>query len=159
MSTTPCASSSGYTREEFLQMGIDDLNPNHSARRSGSPREFKTRGIGATEEAVAYRKDGTYMHVEISASFVEYEGEQYYFLFSRDITKRKELEESLRLTQISVDRTGDMIFWINAEGRVYFANDSACSQLGYTRAELRQLTYRDLTVDAPEDWRMVFEST
>ena len=37
--------------------------------------------------------------MEVTASFVEYEGHEYTSSFARDITERKKMEEKLRLTE------------------------------------------------------------
>ncbi len=59
------------------------------------------------------------------------------------------MEESLRLTQISVDRASDQIFWIRPDGRFVFVSDSTCRQLGYTREELLEMSIYDIDPMAP----------
>lgn len=53
-----------------------------------------------------------------------------------DISERKRVENSLRLTQFCMDRASDCIFWINADSTIFYLNDSACRVLGYTLEEL-----------------------
>ncbi len=60
-----------------------------------------------------------------------------------DVTERKQAEERLRMTQFSVDRAGDGVFWIDRTGRVMYVNDAACSSLGYGREELLRMTVPD----------------
>ncbi|MEG4322035.1 adenylate/guanylate cyclase domain-containing protein [Microcoleus sp. Aus8_D1] len=43
---------------------------------------------------------------------------------------------ALQLTQFSVDRAGDAIFWIGRDTKILYANDAACVSLGYSRSEL-----------------------
>jgi two-component system sensor histidine kinase/response regulator len=78
-------------------------------------------------------------------------------VFARDITERRAMEESLRLTQLSVNQAGDQIFWIDPEGRFVFANDSTCRQLGYTRDELLGLSIYDVDPTAPRPWTRGWE--
>jgi PAS domain S-box-containing protein len=54
----------------------------------------------------------------------------------QDITERKRYEEALRITQFSVDTASDSVLWIDAEGNILYANDSACQQYQYNREEL-----------------------
>ena len=49
---------------------------------------------------------------------------------------RRRAEASLRLTQFSIDRAGDSVFWVDAGGRFLYVNDQACRSLGYDREEL-----------------------
>ncbi len=54
----------------------------------------------------------------------------------QDITGRKQAEEKLRLTQFSVDRAVDAVFWIAPDAEILYVNDAACRTLGYSREEL-----------------------
>ena len=50
--------------------------------------------------------------------------------------KRKRAEEQLRLTRFSVENASDAVFWMDSEGRIVYANASACRSLGRSRDEL-----------------------
>ncbi len=72
-----------------------------------------------------------------------------------EIDERIRAERLLRLTQFTVDRAGDAVFWIDAESRLTYVNDSACHSLGYTRDEL--LSKRMWEIDSqltPESWKL-----
>ena len=70
-----------------------------------------------------------------------------------DVTARKEAEQSLRLTQFSVDHAADLIVWSDFDGRLVGVNDSACRSLGYRRDELLAMNMFDLDVSASEgEW-------
>ena len=62
---------------------------------------------------------------------------------------RQRAEEALYLTQFSMDHAGDSIFWANPDGRFLYVNDSASSQLGYTREELTAMHVWDIDPDYP----------
>jgi PAS domain S-box-containing protein len=67
--------------------------------------------------------------------------------------ERKKAEEELRLTKFSTDRSSDAAFWMNAEGRFVYVNDTACNRLGYSREELLSMTVCDIDPDCPiEIW-------
>ncbi|MGE0115288.1 MAG: MASE1 domain-containing protein [Steroidobacteraceae bacterium] len=55
---------------------------------------------------------------------------------TRDITERKQMEASLRLTQFSIDRAVDAVFWIAPDAEILYANAAACRTLGYVREEI-----------------------
>ena len=54
-------------------------------------------GKSAMFETLHRRKDGTIINVEISASGMEYEGRNFIYASSRDITGRKQADEELRV--------------------------------------------------------------
>lgn len=58
-----------------------------------------------------------------------------------------------RLAELSLDRSGDAVYWVNAEGRLVYANESALRLLGYGCDELAALSLADVDADvAPADW-------
>ena len=66
-----------------------------------------------------------------------------------EIAERKRVEETLRLTQFSVDKAGDAVFWMGSDARFIFVNDAACSSLGYLREELLSMTVHDIDPNFP----------
>jgi len=111
------------------------------------------RRLGSVTRETRYRaKNGLEISVEASANYVELDGQEFNFIFARDIRTRKRMEEQLRLTQISVERAADQVMWLDPLGRLVFANDSACEQLGYTREELLGLDVGDIAPGAAEHW-------
>ncbi|MDE2584518.1 MAG: PAS domain S-box protein [Betaproteobacteria bacterium] len=72
---------------------------------------------------------------------------------TNEIEQRRRIEDSLRLTQYSVDRATDSVLWVNPDGRVLYANESACHALGYTREELvSHYVYEFDTSFVKEEW-------
>ncbi|GEM_PF-6157012 len=55
---------------------------------------------------------------------------------SEDVTERKQSEHWLNRAQFSIDHASDSVFWIDPGGIIVYANEIACSSLGYTRQEL-----------------------
>jgi PAS domain S-box-containing protein len=79
---------------------------------------------------------------------------------AQDVTEMKRLEETLKLTQFSVDRAADAVFWIAQDGRLRYVNDAACDHLGYSREELLTFTISDIDItldrgDWPAHWEQV----
>ena len=75
----------------------------------------------------------------------------YYEGFAWDISDRKQTEQSLLRTQFAMDRAPDSILWIDDEGRIVYANDSACASMGYEREELLKMKVFDIDPDFPPD--------
>ncbi|MGE5804711.1 MAG: PAS domain S-box protein, partial [Ignavibacteria bacterium] len=76
-----------------------------------------------------------------------------------DITDRKQAEERLLMSQYSIDKSSNAIFWMNKEGGFSYVNDQACRSLGYTREELLSLYLWDIDPIYPkEQWNSNWES-
>jgi PAS domain S-box-containing protein len=74
---------------------------------------------------------------------------------ARDITERKQVEESLRDSEANYrhlfEYANDSIFIIeNSSSRILDANENAARRLGYTRKELLKLKSKDIDVAIPE---------
>jgi PAS domain S-box-containing protein len=70
-----------------------------------------------------------------------------------DITGQKLMEQSLRLTQFSVDRATDAVMWVRPDASYFYVNDAACRLLGYTREELLTMSVPDHNPTRPkESW-------
>lgn len=88
---------------------------------------------------------------------VPLEGETCAAVALEDVSPRKAAEESLRLTQFSIDRSGEGIYWLTPEGRFVYVNDAACAQTGYSREELLSLSISDIDADAPRSREAFWE--
>lgn len=87
--------SLGYSNEELLSMSIPDIDPNFPPERWLSHwAELKERGH-FTLETTHRRKDGTTFPAEVTVNYMELEGEEYNFAFSRDISDRRKSEAEL----------------------------------------------------------------
>ena len=62
----------------------------------------------------------------------------------QDISERRRLDDSLRLTQFVFDKAAVGIFHIATDGRILNANDKAVASLGYTRDELLSMRIFDI---------------
>ena len=71
----------------------------------------------------------------------------------RDVTARRNAERALQLTQFTVDRAVDSVFWISPEGQILYVNEAACRTLGYERSELVGRTVPEIDPNfPPENW-------
>ena len=81
----------GYSREEFLRMTAADIS-------AESDRTRRAIEAGNTHIPLRWhrRKDGTALPVEITASFVEYEGRRIHMVVIRDISREQQREAAVR---------------------------------------------------------------
>jgi PAS domain S-box-containing protein len=134
-----CSRVLGYSRDELLKMKISDV----VAVEKPEETDARIRKIVATGgdrfETKLRRKDGNVLDFEISVNFVDVSGGRL-FVFSRDITERKQAEEMLRLSeekyrnlfhnaQVGLFRTRI------ADGKVVECNDLFAEMLGYKSRE------------------------
>jgi PAS domain S-box-containing protein len=67
--------------------------------------------------------------------------------------ERQRTDDMLPLGQISINKSGDAVFWLDHDGGIFYVNDSACLSLGYTRSELLDIKIHDINPDfPPEIW-------
>jgi len=67
-----------------------------------------------------------------------------------DIAERRQAERTLRLTQFAIDHASDMAFWVQSDGSFTYANDAACTTLGYSRDELLSMAVPDIDENVPQ---------
>jgi PAS domain S-box-containing protein len=145
----------GYTSTEMLTLDVqtithpDDLDENleNLARlRAGDLRQFHL-------EKRYFSKNGTVVWVRKTVLPLWSEGEASDFLlaFVDDITEQRQLEESLRLAQFSIDCAVDSVYWVGPNAEILYANQTACRTLGYSREELVRMTIHDIDPGFPAE--------
>jgi PAS domain S-box-containing protein len=77
---------------------------------------------------------------------------------TRDSIERKQAETALQLSDFSMNHSLLPTFWVTSDARVIRVNQAACAQLGYTEAELLQLSVPDFDPNLslarwPEHWQ------
>jgi two-component system cell cycle sensor histidine kinase/response regulator CckA len=147
-----------YSRVELLGMTIFDIDPLFP--RDTWPAHWqKIKSQGSFTFESAYRtKNGRVTPQEVTTNYVAFGGREYNCSFSHDISARKQLEESLRLTQLSMDCAADLVHWLNPKGRIIYANDASCTRHGYLREEMLGMSIWDLDPSLSaeswsEEWR------
>ena len=136
--------SLGYSREELLGMSVSDIDIMLPAEKWPEAWRRIQAERSLTVEGVHRRKDGTVFPVEVTATYLEFEGRRYSMALIKDITERKRISESLRLAEFMFDKASFGIFLARASGHIADVNDHACRYLGYTKAELCRMTIHDI---------------
>ncbi|MEM6320808.1 MAG: PAS domain S-box protein, partial [Bacteroidota bacterium] len=140
----------GYTRAEFLTMKIFDVNPNMSPAIWDAHWKAKQEDA-STFESSHRRKDGTIFPVDITDIFVSLDGKTYSCAIVRDITERKDADRLARLSDFTIQKAGDAIFWLCPYGFIKNANEVACTRYGYEYADFLKLNIRTLYLEDEKD--------
>ena len=145
----------GYSAAEAVGQPISLLAP---ADRPDEPAALLTRvrQAGRTErlEAVHRRKDGSAVEVSLSISPVRDAAGQIVGAVwnARDITERNRREEQLRESEERFRATFEQaavgMAHVGLDGRWLRVNDRLCESVGYSREELLQRTFQDITYPA-----------
>lgn len=154
----------GYKPEEFIGKSFAELN-------IVSPEYFKKATSDAMRvfagehlDSIIYEfiaRDGTRKYGEFSGTPLLRDGQVVAVVsVVRDITARKKAEDTLRVTQFSVDCAAESVAWIGRDGRYLYANDAFCRLLNYSRKEILSLGIFDLDPNIsaenwPEYWRKI----
>jgi PAS domain S-box-containing protein len=141
--------SLGYSREELLSMGPQDIDDSLDAeqikRFVEQASTQQTERIFETEHTT---KDGQKIPVEISSSLVTYQGKQAFLSIARDITERKKAEEALKISEEKyrelINGMNDTAWVIDLDAKFIDVNDAAVRVLGYSREELLNMGPLDI---------------
>lgn len=125
-----CASL-GYTADELLTMRLSDVVRTISPEYWTEIWELLRQQRSLTFEAQHWRKDGSTFPVEVSVSYITFDGNEYAYGFARDITERKQQERDLRTFKALVENAPDGIGVSDIRGTILYANPAYQSLTGY----------------------------
>ncbi len=126
----------GYQIEEFLTLSMSDLDtPEEANRMTGLFRQIRQGQLIKTEHYHA-RKDGTVLHIELSAGLIEIDGHKYSLSINRDITERKKAEAERLLLAKAIEQAAESVEIVDSDGRIVYVNPAFERTSGYSRTEL-----------------------
>lgn len=86
----------GYTREEFLSMGIDDIRPHEDVERLRRYMQTRDPALIVGTRWRHCRKDGTTFPVEVYSSDIVVDGREARLVLSIDISDRERAERAVQ---------------------------------------------------------------
>jgi PAS domain S-box-containing protein len=138
-----CASW-GYTKEELLQMRIDDLIiPELKTVITSHRRTLRETGHVEFETA-HLRKDGSIMLLELRSQAITWDGQSIIVISAHDISKRKDDERELSFRAYLLDSAIDAIIVSDENSDVVYVNEAACKMHGYTKEEMQKMNLSDI---------------
>ncbi|MFA7693925.1 MAG: PAS domain S-box protein [Methanoregula sp.] len=76
-----------------------------------------------------------------------------------EMARRETIEQQLLRTQFAMDNAADMVFWVNVNTRVDYANKAAVTGLGYTNESMSSLTLNEIVPGPVTDtWGDIWEN-
>ncbi|WP_257280712.1 transporter substrate-binding domain-containing protein [Endozoicomonas sp. ISHI1] len=94
----------GYTPDQVMELSIMDINPAVTETSWERLWDQLTMRKAMTYETLRKTHDGKVFPVEVTANYMEYEGEGYLSATGRDITDRKHAEETLHKAKEAADQ-------------------------------------------------------
>lgn len=143
---------SGYTRAQFLELGINDIEVEPPAETAHRMKCIIRNGSQIFETRHR-KKDGSDFDVEVSVTYLHDDGGKF-ICFCRNITDRKRAEEMLRaernFSNAVLDTEGALVGVLDPKGRIVRFN-RACEKItGYTREEVAGKVFWDFLLTGDE---------
>jgi len=130
-----------YSAKEMMGENFKVLMPEHYfQKRKLRFKKFLPAWVrrikGKAQEVTGLRKDGSSFVLELHISELTLDGVKQYIAVLRDITKRKQAEQSILQYKQALDTTHDGFWMANKEGFLTEANVAYTKQSGYSTNEL-----------------------
>jgi diguanylate cyclase (GGDEF)-like protein/PAS domain S-box-containing protein len=153
----------GYTKQEFQQLTISDLDPNYPIDLWEDHFQHLKNDKTQTFETLHKRKDGSEFPVEVIANYVCFDGQEYNVGFARDITERK-LAEAALYEQEAFFRTisenvEDYIAVLDLDGKRIYNNPSYANLFGDINAIKGSDCFAEIHPDDRDHIKEKFQET
>ncbi|MHC4973842.1 MAG: PAS domain-containing protein [Planctomycetota bacterium] len=141
-----------YRRDQMIGQDFDMLIPGHGDRRAKQLEESGPSVLGAAEELLGRRKDGTEFPVEISTSPLGAGRGDLVVSAVRDVTRRRQAEVAVKesegryrsLLDDVLDQSAVGVCIVDAERRIVWVNKSFESFFAVRRADVVGTDAREL---------------
>nr|WP_275889005.1 PAS domain S-box protein [Desulforhopalus vacuolatus] len=124
-----------YTEAELMQLRIYDFDLLLSEEKWDSFVALLRKNKSLTTNRLHQTRNGREYAVEISASMIEFEGDEYILAFTRDISERKAAEDALRASEerfaLTTSGGGDGLWDFDMLRKIYWYSDRFRALLGY----------------------------
>lgn len=141
----------GFTRHDFADMTLLDIRPDADIPRLLKHMAQTKPGLQNVEVWRHRRKDGSIIHVEITAHSLNFQGRDAELVLAHDITDRQKAEERLRQSEERFSKAFrsspfGITIATESEGRIVDANPAFLKMVGYTREDVIGRTAAELNI-------------
>ncbi len=137
---------------------IDRIHPDDRDKTLASVEaSARTMSVWHAEFRILHPQRGLVWIEAMSAPTAEPDGSVIWHGFLHDITQRKQTEQTLRLSQFTLESVSEAVYWIRPDSSFFYCNEAASRMLGYDKEELLGMSVIDLDADYQEaHWREHF---
>jgi PAS domain S-box-containing protein len=144
-------SAYGYSREEILQLNIQDLRaPETPSQLEAAPHLVEEQGNLVFETSHRHKNHTTFP-VEVSTRMIDIGGQRFYQSIIRDLGEQKQMEKVLRENEerfrTIAETSIDVIFDVDLAGTILYLSPSVETITGYSPAELIGRHFMTLMVE------------
>jgi|GEM_PF-2521873 len=162
----------GFTKDEFIGMSIIKISKHPDRERKRVGNTLETRQYYHFK-STQFHKDGSELYLDITASVINYHGEEVILSINRDITESQMTEEKVRLLSMGIEQHPSPIVITNVEAEIEYVNRAFEQVTGYSfdevkgknprilqSGETKKEVYEELwsTIGAGKEWRGEFKN-
>ncbi|MEZ5042095.1 MAG: sigma 54-interacting transcriptional regulator [Saprospiraceae bacterium] len=129
--------SLGYVKEELLKLNMQDIAPAFDEQARDTLWEQLREQHYIKQEFQVFSKQGPPFPLTTTINYLQFKNKGFYCVFARDYSQRKKELERLRLSQFTLDNSGELVLWVDAEGFINYANKAFMDRTGYTQKDLK----------------------
>jgi PAS domain S-box-containing protein len=146
----------GFSRSDLRKLTVHDFVAGNTAEAYKEFWDSQRSEKYTTGEFKVISKKGEEIIASFSTNFVKQDDEELMCVYLRDITRFKERNNLLELTQFSTDHAPDLIFWTRPDGTFRYVNNIAAHQLGREPEDFQTMDVIDIVPYFDEEARLLF---
>lgn len=136
-----------YSQEELLGKHVNHLDKNIEADSNLFWENLK-KEKSLEFETFHFAKNGKQIPVSVITNYINYRGKEFNCAFVRDLSKKKKIDEIIKISKTTLDNAIDIIFWVNEDGSFRYFNDAFVKRMGYSREEVEKMNVLDFIHNA-----------
>lgn len=124
----------GWSHDELIKMYIRDINtlPSDAVKREMDKASQTQKNVFYFKHRLA---SGEIRDVEVYSGLVKIEGEHYLNSIINDISERMKAERELKKFKLGIERSSNVVFITDKEGKIEYVNPSFTKLYGYSYDE------------------------